>query len=119
MRKSCYSETRVVRVLKEGETGKLVMDACREFGISDATYYNWKAKYGGMSASDLKGIKDMDADLAQGNQATEAQWGQPCSKGNAHRRGKLRCTFPASYYSKRDGLFSATLTMVLIRIEYC
>jgi len=54
MKKSRYSETQIVKVLKEVETGKLVKDICREYGISDATYYNWKSKYGGMEASDIK-----------------------------------------------------------------
>ena len=45
--------------------GKLVKDVCREYGISDATYYNWKSKYGGMSASDLKRMKEMERELGQ------------------------------------------------------
>jgi len=59
MKKSRYSETQIVKVLKEVETGKLVKDVCREYGISDATYYNWKAKYGGMEASDVKRLKEL------------------------------------------------------------
>jgi len=54
------SETQIVRILKEVEKGKLVKDVCREYGISDATYYNWKAKYGGMDASDIKRLKDLE-----------------------------------------------------------
>ena len=129
MKQSRFSETRIHSILKEADAGLKVSDICRKHGISDATCYSRKAKYGGMSASDLKGMKEMEAelsrlkrmyaDLARENQATEGQWGQPCSKGNAHRRWKLPCTFPASYYSKSDGLFSAILTMVLIRIENC
>ena len=42
-----------------------VSELCRKHGISDATYYNWKAKYGGMSASELKRMKDMEAELSQ------------------------------------------------------
>ena len=59
MKKSRYSETQIVKVLKEVETGKLVKDVCREYSISDATYYNWKAKYGGMEASDVKRLKEL------------------------------------------------------------
>ena len=60
MKKSRYSETQIVKILKEAETGKLVKDICREYGISDATYYNWKAKYGGMEASDIKRLKELE-----------------------------------------------------------
>ena len=59
MKKSRYSETQIVKVLKEVEMGKLVKDICREYGISDATYYNWKSKYGGMEASDVKRLKEL------------------------------------------------------------
>ncbi len=47
MRKARFKETEIVRVLKEVEGGRQVKEVCREYGISDATYYNWKAKYGG------------------------------------------------------------------------
>jgi putative transposase len=60
MKKSRYSETQIVKILKEVETGKLVKDVCRQYGISDATYYNWKAKYGGMEASDIKRLKELE-----------------------------------------------------------
>lgn len=60
MKKSRYTETQIVKILKEVETGKLVKDVCREYGISDATYYSWKAKYGGMEASDIKRLKDLE-----------------------------------------------------------
>ena len=42
------------------EAGRLVKEVCREYGISDATYYNWKAKYGGMEASDIKRLKELE-----------------------------------------------------------
>lgn len=60
MKKSRYSETQIVKILKEVEAGKLVKDVCREYGIADATYYNWKAKYGGMNASDVKRLKELE-----------------------------------------------------------
>lgn len=62
MKKSRYSETQIVKILKEVERGKLVKDVCREYGISDATYYNWKAKYGGMEASDIKRLKELETE---------------------------------------------------------
>ncbi len=62
MKKSRYTETQIVKVLKEVETGKLVKDVCREYGISDATYYNWKSKYGGIEASDVKRLKELGSE---------------------------------------------------------
>jgi putative transposase len=59
MNKSRYSETRIVRILKEVETGKLLKDVCREYGISDSIYYNWNPKYGGVDASDIKRLKEL------------------------------------------------------------
>lgn len=62
MKKSRYTETQIVKVLKEVETGKLVKEICREYGISDATYYNWKSRYGGMEASDIKRLKELETE---------------------------------------------------------
>lgn len=60
MIKSRYTETQIIKVLKEVEGGRLVKEVCREYGISDATYYNWKSKYGGMEASDIMRLKELE-----------------------------------------------------------
>ena len=60
MKKSRYTETQIIKVLKEVEGGRLVKEVCREYGVSDATYYNWKSKYGGMEASDIKRLKELE-----------------------------------------------------------
>ncbi|GAB1534385.1 hypothetical protein ADMFC3_00160 [Geovibrio sp. ADMFC3] len=60
MKRSRFSETQIVKILKEVESGRQVKDICREYGISDATYYNWKSKYGGMEASDIKRLKELE-----------------------------------------------------------
>ena len=60
MKKSRYTEAQIIKVLKEIEGGRQVKEVCREYGISDATYYNWKSKYGGMVASDLKKLKALE-----------------------------------------------------------
>ena len=65
MKKSRFSESQIVSILKEADAGLKVSEICRKHGISDATYYNWKAKYGGMSVSDLKRMKEMEAELSQ------------------------------------------------------
>lgn len=65
MKRSRFTETQIISILKEADAGVLVRDICRKHGISDATYYNWKSKYGGMSASDLKRLKEMEQELSQ------------------------------------------------------
>jgi putative transposase len=60
MRRSRFSETQIIKILKEVEAGKTVKDICREHGISDATFYNWRSKYGGMDASQLKQLKELE-----------------------------------------------------------
>lgn len=65
MKTSRFSETQIITILKQAEAGIKVKDLGREHGISDATYYNWKAKYGGLEASDLKRLKETESDLAK------------------------------------------------------
>ena len=65
MKKSQFRETQIISVLARQERGEKVRDLCRELGISDATFYNWKAKYGGMSVSELKRIKELEAENAR------------------------------------------------------
>jgi len=60
MKRSRFTENQIIRILKEVEGGRTVKEVCREYGMSDATYYNWKAKYGGMSASDIKRLKELE-----------------------------------------------------------
>jgi len=60
MRKSRFSETQIVRILKEVQGGRMVKDVCREHSISDATYYQWKSKYGGMEASDIQRLRELE-----------------------------------------------------------
>ena len=65
MKRSRFTETQIISILKEADAGVKVKDICRRHGVSDATYYNWKSKYGGMSASDLKRMKEMERELGQ------------------------------------------------------
>ena len=65
MRKSRFTESQIVAVLKKVDAGIKVSDVCRKHGISGATYYQWKSKYGGMEASDLKRNRELEAENAQ------------------------------------------------------
>jgi putative transposase len=60
MKNSRFTDGQIVSILKQVESGRNVKDVCREHGISDATYYNWKAKYGGMELSDIKRLKELE-----------------------------------------------------------
>ena len=65
MRKSKFSESQIVQTLKQVEGGRQVKDVCRELGISDATYYVWKSKYGGMEASDVRWLRELEEENAR------------------------------------------------------
>ena len=62
MKKSRFNEQQIIKVLKEADAGMKVQDLCRQYGISDATYYKWKSKYGGMEASDVKRMRELEAE---------------------------------------------------------
>jgi len=57
-----YTEEQIIAVLKEGEAGAKIADLCRRYGMSEASYYNWKAKYDGMTVSDLRRLKALEAE---------------------------------------------------------
>jgi putative transposase len=54
MKRSQYSESQIVGILKEADSGVAVKEVCRKYGISDATYYKWKSRYGGLEVSDVR-----------------------------------------------------------------
>ena len=65
MKKSRFTEHQIVGILKQADAGVGVQELCRQHGISTATYYKWKSKYGGMDASDLKRVKELEAENAR------------------------------------------------------
>lgn len=65
MKRTKFTESQIVAAIKKQESGVSTKEVCRELGISEATFYNWKSKYGGMEASDVKRLKDLEAELIQ------------------------------------------------------
>lgn len=63
--KKRFTESQILAVIKKQESGIAVKDICREIGISDATFYNWKAKYGGMAISDVSRMKELEMENAE------------------------------------------------------
>ena len=60
MKRSKFSESQIITILKAVETGRTVADVCREHEIAQTTYYKWKQKYGGMQASDIKRLRELE-----------------------------------------------------------
>lgn len=60
MKKNKYTESQIVKALKEHEAGRTTEEICRELSINKATFYNWKKKYGGMETSQLKRLKELE-----------------------------------------------------------
>jgi len=62
MARKRYTEEQIIGVLQEGEAGTKVAELCRKYGISEATYYNWKTKYAGMTVSELRRLKTLEVE---------------------------------------------------------
>jgi len=60
MKKSKFTESQIIQMLKSHESGRAVMDICREHGISDATFYKWRKQYGGMEVDQLKRLRELE-----------------------------------------------------------
>jgi putative transposase len=65
MKKSKFSDSQIVSILNEVESGMKVADVCRKHGISNQTYYTWKSKFGGMGVSDIKRLKELEDENAK------------------------------------------------------
>ena len=65
MRKTRFTETQIVKAIKDHENGKDAKDICRELGISTAAFYKWRQRYGGMEVNELKRFKELEAENAK------------------------------------------------------
>jgi len=65
MKKSKFTEEQIIGFLKQVEAGMVVAEICRRGGFSDATFYKWRAKFGGMEASDARRLRDLEAENAR------------------------------------------------------
>lgn len=62
MKRTQFSENQIIKILKEAEAGVPVTDLCRTYGFSKSSFYKWKAKYGGMEASDLRRLRELQVE---------------------------------------------------------
>jgi putative transposase len=62
MKSKRFTEEQIIGILKQAQSGMKIVDLCRMHGISDATFYNWRSKYGGMEVSDAKRLKDLESE---------------------------------------------------------
>ncbi len=65
MKKSKWSVEKIISILRENEAGVSALELCRKHGMSDATFYNWRKKYGGMSVSDARRLKELELENAR------------------------------------------------------
>jgi putative transposase len=65
LKKSKFSDSQIMAILKQAEAGAPVTELCREYGMSSATFYKWRAKYGGMDASLIARLKELEAENAR------------------------------------------------------
>ena len=127
MRRGRLTEDQIIGVLREHEAGVKTAELCRKHGISDATFYNWKSKYGGMSASDLKRLREMEeemsklkrmyADLAMENRALkdliEKKLGPP------EKRGAISYLLTVHAFSIRRGCQSVGISRAAYYRNLC
>jgi putative transposase len=84
MKKTRFTETQIVSILKQQEAGIPTKEICRQNGISEATFYNWKSRYGGMETSDVKRLKDLEEENTRLKKMYRS--GAPCrfESGQSH-----------------------------------
>ncbi len=105
MKKSRYSDSQIISILKQAEGGTPVPDLCREHGMSSASFYKWRAKYGGMDASLMTRMKELEAENARLKKmyADVQLQNDVIKEAMASRSGRLRLTSGKAVSTPRDG----------------
>ena len=95
MRKTRFSEEQIIAVLREQEVAMKTADVCRKHGISSATLYAWKAKYGGMDVSQARKLKVLEEENGIGQQSLQPTYARQCGaeggRGKKLVDGAIRC----------------------------
>lgn len=96
MKKSRYSDSQIMAILKQAEAGVPVTDLCREHGMSNATFYQWRSKFGGMDASMMKRLRELEAANARlkkmyAEERIKAELRQEALEGMPIKRGRPSC----------------------------
>ena len=89
MKRSRFSEEQIIGILKEHEAGVSVADLCRKHGVSDASIYKWKAKFGGMEVSEAKRLKTLEDE----NTRLKRCWPTPCFRHRSATETPASCSF--------------------------
>ncbi|MBX2893297.1 MAG: transposase [Saprospiraceae bacterium] len=89
MRRSTFTESQIIQILKSHEQGRSASDLCREHGISQPTFYKWRKQYGGMEASQVKRLRDLEEE----NRRLKQMYAdlRPCSKIICFKKHGNRC----------------------------
>lgn len=87
MKQKRFTEEQIIAVLKEAEAGAKTPDLCRQHGLSEATFYNWKAKYAGMTVSDIRRLKELEQENTKLKRLlAEAELDKAALKDLLHRK---------------------------------